>query len=109
MKVNILGQDYKIRECSEEQFPKLKLLEADGLFEGYSKEIIIDKSLNDPKLQNYERLDLLKNKVIRHEIMHAFFYESGLDNYSDDERLVDWLALQLPKIFKCMVDLKINE
>lgn len=36
------------------------------------------------------------NRVLRHELMHAFFNRSGLENYSNDERLVDWLAHELP-------------
>ena len=42
-------------------------------------------------------------KVLRHEIIHAFFRESGIGEcmnwgYSTEEMLVDWMAIQLPKI-----------
>lgn len=43
----------------------------------------------------------------RHEIMHAFLYESGLDGQScnvdcwaKNEEMIDWFALQSKKIFK---------
>lgn len=48
-----------------------------------------------------------QRKVIRHEIIHAFLYESGLDNnslsggaWAKNEEMVDWLSIQAPKIFK---------
>lgn len=40
-------------------------------------------------------------KIVRHEIVHAFLKESGLDCNSDwarNEEIVDWIALQGPKI-----------
>lgn len=46
-----------------------------------------------------------QKKVIRHEIIHAFLYESGLwqNAYSSkcwaqNEEMVDWMAIQFPKI-----------
>lgn len=36
--------------------------------------------------------------VIKHEIMHAFFYEAGLLDYAKDELLMDFLAVQFWKI-----------
>ena len=37
-------------------------------------------------------------KIIRHEIIHAYLYESGLDSYAEDETIVDWIAAQFPKM-----------
>ena len=48
-------------------------------------------------LQDYEK------KILRHEIIHAFLYESGLDinshdidQWARDEEMVDWMAIQFP-------------
>ena len=44
-----------------------------------------------------------KKQVIRHEIIHAFVFESGLDTCSDwakNEEMVDWIAIQFPKLLK---------
>ena len=41
--------------------------------------------------------------MLRHEIVHAFLYESGLDVSSEwarNEEIVDWIALQTPKLQK---------
>lgn len=104
--VNILGQDYKIKFCNEEEFPKLNLLDANGLAELYSKEIIINSGIqnggNDKVLDN---ISSYENKVIRHEIIHCFFHEAGLTEYCYDEQLVEWLAIQLPKMAKSMNDI----
>ncbi len=35
---------------------------------------------------------------MRHEVIHAFFHESGLPRYGQDEELVEWIALQIRKI-----------
>jgi len=50
-------------------------------------------------------------QVLRHEIIHAFLYESGLygsslssDRWALNEEMVDWLAIQFPKILKAFED-----
>lgn len=48
-----------------------------------------------------------RKRVLRHEIMHAFLNESGLSESSNqhdgawakNEEMVDWYAIQSPKIF----------
>ena len=40
------------------------------------------------------------NAVLRHELTHAFFHEAGLDAYAYDETLVDFIAVQFPKLQK---------
>jgi hypothetical protein len=42
-----------------------------------------------------------QNKILCHEIVHAFLYESGLQESVDwdEELLVDWIACQGEKIF----------
>lgn len=103
MKVNILGTEYTIRKLSEEEYPKLKTMEANGLAELWTKELIIEKNMDDGSGRVVANLVDFEKKVIRHEIVHAFFHESGLYNeYCVDERLVDWIALQIPKIIKAM-------
>ena len=56
-----------------------------------------------------------RKKTLRHEIMHAFLNESGLSDSSNrfdsawakNEEMVDWFAIQSPKIFKVFVELGI--
>ncbi len=43
-------------------------------------------------------------RIIRHEIIHAFMFESGLGfnfehkPFGQDETMIDWFAMQYPKI-----------
>ena len=111
--VNVLGQEYKIvYECEDEN---IRLKDADGYLEPYSKEIHIDKSIfeqnNDDPLQMKD-LDVYGRKVIRHEIIHAFITESGLwecCSWAQNEELTDWIARQFPKIADCFTKIGINK
>lgn len=105
-KVNILGTEYEILTQKEEENSKLK--EANGLCEMYSHKIVLREIEENPN--NYENLEAYKRKVLRHEIIHAFFAESGLrsnSDYAENEELVDWIAIQFPKILKVMGELEV--
>ena len=100
MKINILGQNYNVKTQTEEENPKLK--GADGFTERYSKEIVIrDLRELEGELTQSDNLEYYQKKVTRHEIIHAYLYESGLScnsDWADNEEIVDWIAIQLPKI-----------
>ena len=90
--VNILGTEYRI---IKEDFNGE---ECDGYCDYTSKEIHI----RNDNVNDVGDFDYLMKKQLRHEIVHAFLGESGLDNYSSDEVLVQWMAAQLPKMFQAM-------
>ena len=94
MKINILGTEYEIKEQTKEENPKLD-----------SKEIIIVTGYENNKM-TVKNVDDFKAATLRHEIFHAIFHECGLTNYSDDEKLVEFLALQYPKIERIMQEAK---
>lgn len=102
--MNILGTEYEVIRDDTGNNPKLK--NANGYCETYSKKIVIDYGkdfINDP--DNLEKFEEFQAKVLRHEVVHAFLHESGLDHNSDwarNEELIDWIALQLPKIVKTL-------
>lgn len=95
MYINILGTEYEIVVDSTGKNPKLK--NANGSCELYSKKIIVEGDYDNDPDNEY-----LKKKVLRHEIVHAYFYESGINSWCQDEALVDWIALQIPKILHTM-------
>ena len=39
-----------------------------------------------------------KKEALLHEIIHAYLYESGLQEWAEDERLVTWIEIQFNKI-----------
>lgn len=91
--VTILGTDYEIK--SESVYSDPSLIDIDAYCDNTLKKIVISSFKNGSETE-YKRLK-------RHEIIHAFLYESGLDVNSDwgtDETLVDWIALQFPKMVK---------
>lgn len=104
MKVDILGTEYTIIEQSDKENPKLD--DANGICEIWGKKIVLDSEMLNPHKMLVEQPGLFKKKVLRHEIVHAFFAESGLNDFCHNELLVDYLAVQLPKMFKAMQEVK---
>lgn len=101
--VNILGTEYKIIIDDE-----MHRTERDGAERRYLHEISLrpKSDMLDGEATDHERA-LRFSEVGRHEILHAFFDESGLESYSQNEQLIDWLAVQSPKIFKVFTELEL--
>ena len=98
--INILGSEYTVILATEQAEPRLE--GCDGFCDETTKEIVVE---------NYKRgqpgskgkLEIQEQKNIRHEIVHAFLFESGLAENSDwaqNEEMVDWVAKQGPKLVK---------
>ena len=96
MKVDILGTPYEIIVDKSEY---LKSINADGVDKNYSKTILVrdidDYLDSDATLDEKEAR---RKETLRHEIVHAFFSESGFRGYYNDELLVDWISIQFPKM-----------
>jgi hypothetical protein len=94
----VLGINYSIHFKSRNDD---KILEdCDGYCDKTTKEIVVLDV--DRKNSNLHNPEWYKKKVLRHEIVHAFLIESGLqENVNwDEELLVDWIAVQGQKIYK---------
>lgn len=100
--IDVLGTEYTIIfDIPDEELPE----GADGCMDQSIKTIKIAHFEADRNsLQNLEEY---RKKVLRHEIIHAFLYESGMWNNSGiadawgmDETITDWIAIQSPKLFK---------
>ena len=101
--VNILGTNYTIIFESEDKDTRLK--DNWGFTDFYTKEIFIRKDIDQETENSCKNLIYFKNKVLRHEIIHAFLYESGLNenskssmSWAENEEMVDWFAIQYPKL-----------
>lgn len=103
-KVNVLGVDYKIsfRSIAEDETFEI----CDGYCDWTTKDIVVRV---EPEVEKGSLKDMkcYVNKVLRHEIVHAFLFESGLaessgetDAWAKSEAMVDWFARQGMKIFK---------
>lgn len=104
--VNILGAEWAVRLGTVEEYPYLK--DMDGYTDSSTREIIVDNMESQQGTPGAKKnMEEHKKQVIRHEIIHAFLYESGLDGNTEasdswaiNEEMVDWFAIQSPKIFK---------
>lgn len=102
--VNILGTEYTFIYTSAEYDSELEGLL--GLCDSILKTIKIEQAIfQDNHKDNTHRFASAIFAVIRHEMIHAFFYECGLDSeseYAHNEELIDWLALKIPQISRTM-------
>lgn len=104
MKVKILGTEYEIiKNANTEEYPKLERM--DGYVDFSIKKIVVaDFELGEDTV---ESLEWYKNKVLRHEIVHAFIHESGLAencNWARNEELTDWIAIQFEKMLSVFIE-----
>lgn len=105
MKIDILGTKYTITIVPREKDKWLENL--DGYCDRTTKSIVVCDMQNGCNLD--DKVNYIKT-VKRHEIIHAFLNESGLaDSWTHkptghEETVVDWFAIQFPKIMKAYKD-----
>lgn len=118
MKINVLGTEYKIEthKVSEDKY-----LEENSLagYCGEESKLIVVADMSEEKYFDLseEEQKSYRKKTLRHEIVHAYLNESGLSDSSNrydgawakNEEMVDWFAIQSPKIFKVYKELGILE
>lgn len=112
-KVNILGSEWSVKFGSKEKYPNLA--EMDGYTDPSTREIVVDDmKASQGQIGVKADLESYQKQVVRHEIIHAFLLESGLgsssnsaDGWAMNEEMVDWFAIQSPKIFKVFSELEL--
>lgn len=100
-KVRILGYEWAIEEQTTAE--NTILAENAGYCDWSVRTIVIRKDMDG----NLGNMDAYMRKVIRHEIVHAFLSESGLnecahesDCWALNEEMVDWIAKMGSAIYK---------
>ena len=109
MKIDILGTEYRIEthKVSEDSFMEEKSLAG---YCGEENKLIVVADMSEEKYfagMDEKEQETYRKKTLRHEIIHAFLNESGLSDSSNqfdgawakNEEMVDWFAIQAPKIF----------
>ncbi len=104
MHVNILGEEWTIEERGSIDDDYLE--RCDGYCDKTARLIVVTVRPKDNQLLDFDKH---QRKVLRHEIIHAFLFESGLHEnweHSDghDEAYVDWIAAQWPKSAKVFAE-----
>lgn len=97
-KINILGTEYGI--YIEQESTDKELLDCDGYCDKTTKKIVVTEKIEDCNLGDFS---VYQRKIMRHEIVHAFLFESGLHECWEkkqgrDETMVDWIACMFPKM-----------
>lgn len=110
MIVNILGTKYTITFKDYDKDKEFYENNLSGYQTYHDKKIVICNLKTHPNLDNPTEATCkyYEKQVLRHEIIHAFFCESGLNNnsvhydgpWSNNEEMVDWFALNGPKIMQ---------
>lgn len=86
MRINILGTKYDIRIIDKSEDTRLE--EFAGICDCTDKTIIIGKGYDTDLKKPLEAL----KKTIRHELVHAFLFESGLASqcyWAESEEVID--------------------
>lgn len=109
-RVDILGTKYDIVYKDYEDdtaFDKRGIM---GYCDYHNKVIVICNMSTYPGYENEQESTIMvvMRECLRHEIVHASLAESGLmssslhytGSWADNEEMVDWIAIQMPKIYK---------
>jgi hypothetical protein len=110
---NILGIEYKIEFGTYKEYGCLET--ADGYTDTSIHTIVVDDMTEaENKVDGKKDLQSYQKNVLRHEIVHAFLEESGLtvnsnkcESWATNEEMIDWFAIQSPKIFKVFQELEV--
>lgn len=106
MRVSVLGVPYALEYRTKAKDKELE--ECDGYCDTSVKLCVVRKFTAAERREpgSKKDLDAYMRKCMRHELTHAFLYESGLsvnglgvDCWHTCEELVDWMAIQGPKLY----------
>lgn len=114
LKINILGAEYTVTFSNYNEQSIFEKRGLCGYHDGVTKNIVIGNIKTFPGYEDEteEYCKLEEKNIMRHEITHAFLHESGLadsslqyqSGWAKNEEMVDWIALQSPKLFKAFRD-----
>lgn len=107
-KVTILGTEYTIYD-DVTVADEVRISNCDGFTDFTTREILIAEM--QPDSDTMKELDHYKKRTIRHEIIHAILFESGLDSNTEwarNEEVVDWIAIQFPKLLEIFKNIEVE-
>ncbi len=108
--VMVLGTQYTVEKKKYNDDSYFEKNSADGYCDAIKKEIVYCDMSTWPRWneESEARCIFAEKHTLRHEIIHAFFNESGLQEssgvidfgWAKNEEMVDWIAIQFPKILE---------
>lgn len=109
MPVNVLGTPYEVYFRAYDEDPAFVKNSLSGYCSFGDHTIVICRMETFPGFEDETDtvIRAFEKEALRHELVHAFLYESGLcesaspspASWAKNEEMVDWFALQGPKIF----------
>lgn len=101
--VSIKGHAWEILTATPQEDRRLE--RHDGYTDWTVRRIVIREQKPEPDF--LQDMTAYQKKVLRHEIIHAFFFECGLGEcsheaaaFAKDEEMVDWWAFNGPEVYK---------
>ncbi len=107
--ITIMGMSWVVdyRDPDKDRF--LGKNGADGYCDPTLRLIVVANRDIDTEIGDFKSY---QKQVLRHEIIHAYMYESGLGSdwehkqYGQEETTVDWIARQFPRLLKTFKEAK---
>ena len=116
-KIDVLGTEYAIKIVKVSECDDLKNNKFCGLCNNLTHTILLGDASEEEFFGSMteEEQEIQMKTTLRHEVIHAFLNESGLQDsaaridagWARNEEMVDWFAIQSPKIFKAFMKLGI--
>ena len=110
--VDVLGTQYTIEIKAYNDDPAFAKCNIDGYCEHGTHRIVIGDLHTFPGWEDETEdfIDANMKHTLAHECIHSYFNESGLQDsahvyngpYAKDEELIDWIAIQVKKIYKTL-------
>ena len=110
MTLDILGTPYQVRYSDYDDTPFFKQHSCGGYCDANNKVIAVCNMKTYPSFEEEsdEVLRIVEKEVLRHEIIHAFLNECGLQDsslqyeggWAKNEEMIDFFALQFKKLQK---------
>lgn len=110
MRIDVLGTSYEVLRLDYGDDPCFEQNGYDGYCDVVRKRLVVCTMQTYPTLHETEAFcRACETRILRHELIHAFLSESGLcesthetDARATNEEMVDWLAIQMPKLVRAM-------
>lgn len=105
MKINVLGTEYDV-ELLNDRDEAMKAMNCDGYTDNSIRLIRVLKNKEEDDVTKQKDRIKYQNHVLRHELIHAFLYECGIDSDMQfhNEECVDFFAMQFNKLAKMFED-----
>ena len=110
MIINVLGTEYEVSKKKYSEDPYFEKRCLDGYCDSIEKKIVYCDmtTYRGWEGEPENRAAIAEKATLRHEIVHAFFDESGLqessllfdEGWAKNEEMIDWIAIQGPKIYE---------